>query len=273
MRKADGTALEALQGGRCSLELVIDAEYYVPGFIELENDSLIWNWNGNEKLVTQFGGLLNGFVALHSGSAERVLAYARRWGVLHSCPRHPPPAEGPMVPDSPDAGFCLWGHPKGHAESIAEWQRMSRWFDGICRIAYDIAMERPGTPEHWKLFYDVQEIREVGENVDFDRQALIVELNRMLMAGEVRPRIKWRNGDWGIDFHVADLYGALAAQTTLVVAQRGIAICANCARFFRPKQLKPGHDTYCDGPYCGRRAADAKAHRRQYHSNKFRDIP
>jgi hypothetical protein len=259
-------ALDGLRGKRSGLELAINAEYYVPGMIELESDNLIWNWNGSEKRVTQFKGLLSGFVGLHSGSAECVLTFARRWGVLHPCPVHPPPQEGGLTaPDSvPSASFCLWRHPKGHAESIAEWRRISQQFDGTLRIAYDLAMDPPGRSDHWKLFYDAQEIRVVGETVDFDRRALVEHLNLTLFAGEVRPQIRWRNGNWGIDFHVGSLYGALAAQTTLIIAQRGIAICAGCGRFFPPKQLKPGQDAYCDGPYCGRKAAVRKAQRRRY---------
>jgi hypothetical protein len=269
-------ALDGLQGERSGLELAINAEYYVPGMIELENDNLIWNWNGSETRVTQFKGLLNGFVGLHSGSADHVLTFARRWGVLHSCPAHPPPGHpppeegGPTVPDCvPSVSFCLFKHPKGHAESIAEWRGISKKFDGALRIAYDLAVDRPGSSVHWKLFYDAQEIRVVGETVDFDRRALIEHLNLTLFAGGVRPQIRWSNGNWGIDFHVGSLYGALAAQTTLVVAQRGIAICASCGRLFSPKQLKSGQDAYCEGPDCGRNAAERAAQRRRYEKKKL----
>lgn len=258
-------ALDAFQGKRGSLEMAINAEYYVPGMIEGENDNLIWNWNGSEKRVTQFKGLLNAFVGLHSGSAERVLAFARSWGVLLECPRHPAPNSGLTVSDSvPSDLFCLHKHPKGHAESIATWQRMSQKFDGIFRIACDLAIDRPGASEHWKLFYNAQEVRGIGETVDFDRQALLEDLNRGLLGAGVRPQIRWASGNWGIDFHVASLYGALVAQITLVVAQRGIAICASCGRLFSPKQLKLGQDAYCEGPYCGRNAAERAAQKRRY---------
>jgi hypothetical protein len=268
MRKTRSVALEGLQGKRDSLELAINAEYYVPGMIELEEGNLIWNWNGDERRIEQFKGLLNDFVGLHSGPAERVLTFARRWGVLHGCPRHPPPNSGLAAPDSfPSGLFCLHKHPKGHAEPIADWQRMSQKFDGILRIAYDLATDQTDQPEaseHWKLFYNAQEVRDVGQTVDSDRRALLEDLNSALSNAEVRPQIQWKNGNWGIDFHVGSLYGALVAQTTLVIARRGIAICAGCGHFFPPKQLKPGQDAYCDGPYCGRKAADRAAHKRNY---------
>lgn len=266
MRKAtrSAAALDGLQGERGRLELAINAEYCVPGMIELENDNLIWNWNGSEKRVTQFKGLLSGFVGLHSGPAERVLTFARRWGVLHPCPAHPPPEEGgPTAPDSvPSDSFCLFKHPKGHAESIAEWRRISQRLDGTLRIAYDLAMVHPGTSDAWKLFY-AQEIPVAGRTVDFDRRALIEHLNGVLFAAGVRPQIRWKNGRWGIDFYVGSLYGALAAQITFVVAQRGVAICAGCGILFTPTQLKPGQDSYCDGPHCGKGAAQRAAQKRR----------
>jgi hypothetical protein len=275
MRKTRSVALEGLQGKRDSLELAINAEYYVPGMIELEEGNLIWNWNGSERRVTQFEGLLNAFVGLHSRSAthvpERVLAFARRWGVLYTCVCHPPPDSALTAPDSFLSGlFCLHRHPKGHAEPITDWQRMSQKFDGILRIAYGLATDQTDQPEaseHWKLFYNAQEVRDVGQTVDSDRRALIEHLNSVLSG--VRPQIRWNNGNWGIDFHVGSLYGALVAQTTLVIAQRGIAICASCGQLFPPKQLKPGQDAYCDKPHCGRRAADRAAHRRRYQKKKL----
>jgi hypothetical protein len=264
-------ALDGLRGERGGLELAINAEYYVPGMIELENDNLVWNWTGSENRVRQFKGLLNGFVGLHSGSAERVLTFARRWGVLLPCPNHPPPEEGELTaPDFvPSGSFCTNKHPRGHAESIAVWRGVSKRFDGALRIAYDLAMNRPGSSAHWKLFYDAQEVRVVGETVDFDRRALTEQLNLKLSEGGVRPQIRWRNGNWEIDFHVWSLLGALAAQTTLVIAQRGIAICAGCGIIFTPKQLKPGQDAYCDGPHCGRPAAERAAQKRRYEKNKL----
>jgi hypothetical protein len=278
MRKTvspEAARFDGLRGKGSALEQAINAEYYVPGMIELEDGDLIWNWNGKEKRVEHFEGLLNAFAGLHSRSAERVLDFARRWGALYSCPRHPAPNSGPTPPraggiagPAPPDLFCLYKHPKGHAEPIAGWQRMSKKIDGILRIAYDLAIGRPGAAEHWKLFYDDQEVRAVGQTVDFDRRVLREDLNRDLFTAGVRPEIRW-DESWRIDFHVGSLYGALGAQTMLVIAQRGIAICAGCGRLFPPKQLRPGQDAYCDLPHCGWKAAVRKAQKRRYQKKKL----
>jgi hypothetical protein len=176
MRKSISATLDALQGDRSSLEIAIDAEYYVRGMIESEDNNLIWNWNGSEKRITRFDGLLEGFARLHSGSDERVLDFARRWGILHSCPWSPRPdaarptaTEGlrkrrtdewqPLLDQLAAMHICFRKHPKGHTEGIDELKDLSREFDATLRIAYDLAMGQPGSHENWKLFFQLQKDR------------------------------------------------------------------------------------------------------------------
>ena len=140
MRKSatQALAVPGLQSSRATLELAIDSEYYVPGAIEQEDDKLIWNWTGKEKPLNQFDGLLNGFVSLHDGPDERILAYARQWGVLCGCPEHKrlKKARAP-TPELPT--FCLNKHPKGHGEPLANWRAS---ITGIRRNSADSVRSR-----------------------------------------------------------------------------------------------------------------------------------
>src|SRR5262249_49320446 len=137
MRKTAKQArhLDALQGSRAGLEFSINAEYYIPGMIELQKNKLVWNWNGDKKRVTRCTGLLSGFVGLHNHSEtalpERAFRFAKEWGNLFICPRH----QGPGAPPQYLASdlFCLNRHPKGHAEDIELWHRMSQKIDGALR--------------------------------------------------------------------------------------------------------------------------------------------
>ncbi|HXI40521.1 MAG TPA: hypothetical protein VNH83_11110 [Bryobacteraceae bacterium] len=252
--------------------MTIDAEYCVPGTIELEGESLIWNWTGQEKPINQFDGLLDGFVNLHDGPPEGILAYARRWGTLWGCPEHNRPEKARLTA-SAFPSFCLDKHPRGHREPLAAWQAASRQFSATLRIAYDLATGRRGAIDAWKSFYNLKKVLHAGKTVADDRADLLKHLNRLLFASGVRPQILWRNEGYAIDFLVESLHAALVAQTTLLIAQRGIAICASCGRLFPPKQLKSGSHAYCNRPQCGRGAAVRAAQRRRYQKKLAKPAP
>lgn len=256
------------QEGRAKLEFAIDAEYFVPEKIEITNGTLFWDWTGKERPVPHFAGLLGGFVRIHqSPTPERaVLDFARRWGILMPCAIHKRPED---ARDPSDLLCAKKADPRGHPEGLDLWLAMSRQLDGTIRIAYDLATGRPGGIEGWRLFYNgMPKVFGVGETVLSDRESLLEHLNGSMFSAMVRPQIRWRNEHYSIDFLVESLHAALIAQTTFVVARQGIAICANCGHLFAPKQLKPGCDTYCGGPHCGRKAAGRAAQKRRYNKSR-----
>jgi len=127
--------------------------------------------------------------------------------------------------------------------------------------------------EAWKLFYNAQNVLDVGKTVTADRTDLLDHLNRSMFSSGVRPHLRWRNEGYAIDFLVESLHAALVAQTTLVIAQRGIAVCASCGRLFAPVQLKPGCNAYCNRRPCGRGAAVRAAQRRRYKKKVGQTLP
>jgi len=146
---------------------------------------------------------------------------------------------------------------------------MSRQLDGTIRIAWDLAIGRPGGGEGWRLFYNgAPKVFGVGENVAFDRKSLLEHLNGSLFSAGVRPLIRYRKEHYSIGFLVGSLHAALIAQTTFLVARQAIAICANCGSLFAPKQVRPGCDSYC--PLCGRNAALRAAQKRSYGKKRLR---
>jgi hypothetical protein len=80
-------------------------EWKVPEGIELAGDRLSWTWytsrpwypSGRGPTYVQAGeGLLDDFVKLADGGAGKILAYARRWGVLGLCPCNIPSTHLPL---------------------------------------------------------------------------------------------------------------------------------------------------------------------------------
>jgi hypothetical protein len=264
MRSLSDSTLGGFQGARRNLELRIQAEYFVPGEIWLEDGKLLWNYNENDRRLSQFGGCLNGFLRLHSASPEYILAYAKRWGVIFGCVVHQH-SDG-TLPEitEPSDGLCFSRHPKGHQERIEDWRGASRELKGLLQIAYDVLCGRPGARESWELVHGFPVC--VFGDLSSDRKELLNRLN-----GHLNAQLSWRDEAFSIEFRVGSLIELLLAQIALLMAQRGIAICANCGNVFPPKELKSGQRAYCDRPSCGRPAAVRAAQQRRYRKSRSQD--
>jgi hypothetical protein len=71
----------------------------VPERIELAGDRLSWTWFTSRKgptYVEPGEGLLDDFVNLADGGPHKILAYAKRWGVLGLCPCDIPSTHLPL---------------------------------------------------------------------------------------------------------------------------------------------------------------------------------
>jgi hypothetical protein len=264
MRKS-GSGPVWFQDRRKQLEFPIQGQYFVPGIIDLDGDCLVWSWRGDEKPFCDVGGMLNRFLRLEDGPAERIINCARRYGVLHPCPVHDRPAVSGL-----GGLFC-----NTHREPLGDWRAYSRQFAAMFQIAIDIDAGRPGDRESWASFYNGREVHEVGKDANSDRCALVAHLNSCLFSAMTRPtilvrppNISSRGDQYEIGFSVPSLYAALAMESILIVARHNIAICASCGNLFSPKLLKPGCDTYCDGPNCGKKASGRAAQHRRYERKK-----
>ena len=268
-----------------------DEGWDVPGVIELDGEDLVWRWEGSRR-VRSGPGMLEGFLALGEGPdvpPERVLAFARRWGVLMLCADHELPwrhnwpslydlarlaADGDLPPGS----SCFHRrHPSG-GEAV-RW-RAWLWYAHQMRTALGAAaLVRGDRAVPGLVVYELSVLRLLRAAIDgepvltdpaFTRHVLTshieVQVRGWLKDGRVGLAFSWGAGDEPILRLAGDgLFGGLVAQ--LVVALRGtggLAFCAGCLRGYAPERkprLDQGH--YCPAcrpdPTGRRRGSVAKA--------------
>lgn len=269
----------------------------VPDSIELDGEGIRWKWEkpktdpGREG-VAPFRNLLTGFLNLVDAPPERILSYARRWGVFEVCEGHggpgghPPEAYrepahlrqlGVYCPPTEKADGWKW-------EPLSFWHTTSRKFRAAINMARLLHRRSAPSDSDWKeLFLAGRDWREawivpngvfVGEpiwgtkSVEGDWGLLANHLRTWLRLGQVRPFILRRNNSVAIELGGNGLFGALAAALLPCIARtEGFSFCCACGKPYvpdrRPASSKNRFCQSCGHPAAVRAASRAYQDRRK----------
>jgi hypothetical protein len=270
----------------------------VPNRVELSAGRLSWGASVSYREVEVHEELLLRFAGLAGAPVDKVLKFARKWGVLGLCRHGLPsthflPPSGFSLPHAGDVGRAgrpgRWCDPRG-VESVEAWDTWADRFRALLNIAASLYAGRPCGSKAWLSFFDRSELedrgyyllerdvkdlkpREVGDALSDDKLLLQEVVNHYLDIGGVRPRLILTTGvlDDGpprIGFGCLPphrLFGVLAIQLMTSISRTGgPMLCSSCGSPYSPRRRpKQGQRHYCEA--CGRRAAvrDAQRDRRR----------
>ena len=213
--------------------------------------------------------ILDEFRGLAAAPDEKILAFARRWGVLDLC-RHglpvthsarridwgiPPTGDcEPLV--IPDKRFPSWSH-RGF-EPLEEWRGWAQRAGALMNIAAELRASRRARRQDWDA---VARWRGAGlhrptrdADVDEEWRMLCSYVNDWCEIGQASPHISYR-GDgtslvqFGARWGRGRLFGTIGLQLMARVSGVGsMAVCASCGRLFTPTRIpKPLDASYCPG--------------------------
>jgi hypothetical protein len=242
----------------------------VPTTIELGASSTLlgWYWDGApERWVKPGPTMLERFIGLRDASADRIVAYAREWGVLGIC-EHGVPSSHNQTQDLDIGGVLLGCEGLGELagehwvfrEPIAAWHHFAGEAAEAALLA--AALRGYGRTREPSLH------RRLGMTLDLQSR-----LNRWLELGAVKPTIvlhpDWMAGDPEAallpTIGASGLFGALALQLALAGSGIvGLAPCAGCGEWFTPNFApREGQRAWCPQPHCKKAkvAAASRAYR------------
>lgn len=247
-------------------------QYPIPHNIEL--DGLLLRWSNSSNATprrTEAGArLLEQFVALADAPPERILRFARRWGVLELC-KH-------GLPACHDGRCTLLSDGGNFYEHIVWWQKLAAVARALLNIAARLADAQPGRAVDWGA---VKTLGALGKSKHFEREGLAVDrvklevvLNVLLSIAKVGPCVRWSKGGWLIELSGSPVIGsglAAAIITQLALACTGgggWVLCSNCQASYVPKKRRPDSKRrhYC--PECRRRKVPERDAARDYRKRK-----
>jgi hypothetical protein len=266
---------------------------FVPGTIELDGDTLRWEYTRNSKFVEISPSTLNEFVRLWSEDPPGILKFARKWGVLAM--------ERLGGKDPVFYRPCGEGMSSG-ADPLVAWPYFSRRASAVLNIAAALHQGRLGDLGDWATIaadcshdpsLGLQHPFGLGFNA-FDRARNFrfgindLEEARGVIAREIQTWLSsWRArrqvgvsdfaliwnphaSQWElrIDYH-GYLFAALALQLALCIAGAdSLFTCSGCGVPYvrEAKRPKPGTANYCSKcsqkGVAQRRAVDAYRERK-----------
>lgn len=249
----------------------------IPPDIDLEVERLVWTdrlMPIREARPTE--GMLERFVALSGAAPERVVTYARRWGVLGIC-RHSLPMthNPPPIPRKPGGVPMTWCYPLGWREGalwepIAAWRRYAAQMRALLNIGARVQDGKPGRAEDWQVLYPHPEelvaapavVRPGtfgpwwGHDAEADRAGVAYQLKEWLSMARVELEPAWDEPNrLVLRLAVGGLFGALIVQLMLAITRTdGLAICSACGVAYIPKRRPAANRRrYCTA--CRRRGA------------------
>ena len=288
---------ELLDKERMILErMVPSGSWLAPNSVELDKKKkgLYWGAIPREgkkwmEFRTPKEGMLEEFVQLANSSPEKILRYAKRWGVLMRCPHGLPFAldtQGIEVSELCQrcwAKFSKWlvvdpeervsFEPIPVREPIDLWRRYAREAQSILGLATDLHRDRLGSTEDWGVLlkqYDsdhhlAKRRKALPTSLIAQRADLAKIIQRWPNQGKVRILFKWNADQEPEITYGGGFLGALAIQIMLAVSRaHSFVICSACGTPFAPKRKpNPNRRRYCN--QCGKQAAwrDAKRVERQ----------
>lgn len=272
----------------------------VPGGIEVKGECLCWDLLGRDgkrpRYVRPSPDMLDSFIRLADASERKILAFARKWGVLGLCEHdYPCTHDTSCSPKgiSPEElrGAKLKLQKRFRcSEPLETWRGSARSFEGLLRIAAQIQQGKRGDPLDWlfsgvvsielvdgnevvprevvsmireNLHVDFSQLLSLSPNKEAEKQHLARTLNFYLGSGGVAPNVEVREDSWEITLSSGlFILGALSVQLMLAICRtEGLGLCTACGNAFVVTGRRPSRNrrSYCER--CGKRAADADAAR------------
>ncbi len=253
-------------------------------------DDLWWRFPERPKRVRPGPGLLAGFLLLADDkSGEKILAYARRWGVLEicehglPCSHNPPPWNHEVYLGNLSeyaAPFCqppTVGNEVFRQESDFKREPMDVWRDyaQVFRALIDIAARLSNgdlpSPAQWRALFDDRLLRSWPDTLRWPRTVataaseLAEGLSELLTLGGARPQAVVVGDRPAVTVGGGQLFGALTMQALMAASTtEGFYFCSGCGRPFAVvgdrRRPQAGRNHYC--PACGTAAARRDASRR-----------
>ena len=279
-----------------------DGTIWIPSEIALqgEKSDRILRWqSGAGKFVRPKEEMLDEFLLLCRAPDEKVLRYARKWGVLgickHGIPYSHNPSTGAIAQSwdelAEDSMACapvpIHSGRQGKfsqlefQETLADWRKYSQAAQSICNVRNALDSDRLGDPGDWHVLFNFSHygrplIPWWDRDIETEWFVLIRMLNEWLRWGEVRPVFNGRGKElWGVCLGRKGLFGALAYQIMLSTClPHRVVLCSGCKTvFIAMKQSSPDRRQYCgecrDRKVPGRDAAhDYRARQKKQPKNK-----
>lgn len=241
---------------------------WVPGKIRIEGDWLVYDRAGGHlreagrDLLTQFRRLATGF------SSERVLRFARAWGVLNICVHDVSMYSQHFV--EPTVGGHLFCRPRFHgsaegriwpqgefSEPLLQWDLYTREADALYHSFARLELGRALDRRHARMLWWDQADEVMARSLEEQRSQLAGTMTVSLLGAAVRPWLSWEGGRRvGLVWYDGVL-GAAWAQLYAIVGS-SYAVCSGCGRRFRPTQLpRTGDRTWCSREECRLRRSAA----------------
>lgn len=106
-------------------------------------------WREGRRQVRPGVGLIVEFRRLHTASADEILDFARRWGVLGICDHGLPTSHHPdCLPTTRREGGNWY-----FQEPLSVWRRYSACADAVLNVAGEVALERNGRADDWRVLF------------------------------------------------------------------------------------------------------------------------
>lgn len=264
--------------GLAETQPIADRQWNVPANIELDGTRLRWTiktW----KPVRPAPGLFEDFPALADAPAERVLRYAKRWGVLQLCdhgfpeghanhywPSRPARTAWGQRPTDAEVprDFKRYGVPydrlvcicRGSEEDqpwcdIADWRTWARRAQATLTIAAALHGDRLPKADEWLTALEPGKVW--GHKVDLPkspreaRDELTSLVNYWLTLGRVASRLEAKDTRLALLIWSNGLFGHLAVQLSLAACGHGLALCSSCGRGYAPsRRPRNGERCYCE---------------------------
>lgn len=227
--------------------------YPIPIRVETDAPSgrMLWAWGPVSERPRQPAlSLLTDFVGLVDAPADRLLSYARRWGVLEICEHELPTSHNLGQPISPPGGAVTWCVALGRYDRLEQpeawwdgwapltaWHFWSRQARAILNVAAEAHLDRSGSVADWKTIYEASGRDWIARDSTGARVALGHLLQEWLVLADVRPRVAWPASGPSMRLGGRGLFGAIAMQLLLSAWNtKGLAICSACGNPYAPRR-------------------------------------
>ena len=278
--------------------------FWGPDIVDLDEagEGLVWPHGGTDtgRYRAADPRMLDAFVVLADAPAERILAYARRYGVLGLC-EHGLPMSHNWAAVDPDQDLLIERLHRGEPldwdrltratercfprqlerhwwEPLAGWRRYAGQARALLTIAAHLQAGRPAPADDWRALGETEQGFAMLEalnpgtartDLPLQRWLLQHHLNTWLQLAAVQPRVEWHDPHalhLRLDAH--GVFGALAVQLVTAIGRvEGVALCSGCGRSYSPSRTSAaGRRNYC--PDCRAAGVPARHAARAYRQHR-----
>jgi hypothetical protein len=254
----------------------------------LDGDRLFWSVElGNPETVPkqkQGTGLLDGFVRLADASPEKILAYARKWGILEICEHGLPSTHASMTHrSSPMRGLGSFARakserqrepvrqpgeicpPRAHydsstwvpgqlfvfSEPVSAWTEYARQARALLNLIAQHARGQPLSMDDLRVADPtIETSMQTWHRPGISAAQFVIGscVNDWLMISEPTIRmVYWEPTTPALRLMEGGLFGAIAISLAMkAVRSDGLAICSGCGTGYTPSRMpRRGTRTYC----------------------------